>query len=66
MNALNDSENEFGTELSIASDGRSEDDLDEPLSYYVENYPNVATSYNKRLSYHTSLTIFIIIIIIVF
>ena len=49
MNALNDSENDFCTELSIASDGRSEDDLDEPLSYYVENYPNVATLYNKRL-----------------
>ena len=45
---LNEIEDEFKSELTIASDGRSEDDLDEPLSYYVENYPNVANLHNKR------------------
>ena len=45
---LNDIENEFKTELCILSDGRGEDDLDEPLSYYLENSSALTILYNKR------------------
>jgi len=48
ISALNDIENEFKTELCILSDGRSEDDLGEPLSYYLENSSALTILYKKR------------------